>query len=126
MRISDWSSDVCSSYLEAGHRRVPPELGEVVDAVPVGLLPEAAVAVRDDLVRDRRLGGRDREHAVTELLGRQVRSCGLQPPGEQVGRRVAQADRAVSRGVPAGTHSSENRRAWTAWARTGNSLRLPA
>src|SRR3546814_4302507 len=105
MRISDWSSDVCSSYLEAGHRRVPPELGEVVDAVPVGLLPEAVVAVRDDLVRDRRLGGRDREHAVTERLGRQVRSCGLQPPEEQVGLRVEHAERVGSRGGIAGPRS---------------------
>src|SRR3546814_1497213 len=74
MRISDWSSDVCSSDL----------LGDDVGAVPV-----AALADRVDRVARR----------ADQLADGTVRHFGmvLQNPGDAVGLVLALADRGVAR-----------------------------
>src|SRR3546814_8922126 len=120
MRISDWSSDVCSSYLEQvvlrtgsavgqvplaaeyvpDHacglatelfgtfgRRVPPDLGHVIDAevvardtelLPVRDRPVGALPVRDG--EGPRL---EAEQTFLEGLRREVRSSGLESADEE-------------------------------------------
>src|SRR3546814_17176937 len=57
MRISDWSSDVCSSDLLAEHRRAEaaPDDEQAKDAI-LGQRRETVVADRDDLVAHRIAG----------------------------------------------------------------------
>src|SRR3546814_7678943 len=70
MRISDWSSHVCSSDLESGRHRVVPEVGERVDGEVV---VEADVA--QGLARSDKSSGQS-ETLNTNLVGLPVARAG--------------------------------------------------
>src|SRR3546814_14474235 len=95
MRISDWSSDVCSSDLVAGFEKVRAALR----AGEVGLLVQAADGADD---------GRQKIQALARAVGPQVpllQFCSAAELGAAVGREAA-----VHVGIAPGRFRSEERR----------------
>src|SRR3546814_1544218 len=103
MRISDWSSDVCSSDLSAALGEVADLLGALREGVLVGVVqrepavdPEVDVALGDGLVERRVVQRGDLADLVAELHEELLVDLGRPPAGVPGGARH------VDRGALAG------------------------
>src|SRR3546814_15536422 len=111
MRISDWSSDVCSSDLELvhlGHR-----LDEILPAIrPVAVVEEAVLGAFIELQLAAAAGTL---HLLLEVLCRRDRDQPVLRPQEDNRRWDSRAD------VVQGRDRSEESREGKAWVSTGRS-----
>src|SRR3546814_18365739 len=81
MRISDWSSDVCSSDLQVGDA----EIGKGLDVAAVG---RATRQARKNLAAAFELALQQRDVFRQWIVGRRVASDFLDHPGDGVERRA--------------------------------------
>src|SRR3546814_1042801 len=96
MRISDWSSDVCSSDLVEGDRH----LAQVGDAIEFGVRRDRLSqrhGARDDLARDRRGDAEPVETAAADTGGRH-HALRLRQRDPRFRRRRASCDQILLRG----------------------------
>src|SRR3546814_90630 len=126
MRISDWSSDVCSSDLIVGAREAKAEKNGVVVALQClerQLAPEALPQYESDAADGQDIGGLALGEVVDRLVGGDavlVEAAGLFPPVDQIDVMTMQRQ-AVSAGE-AGGAGTDHRHAPARRGRAGEEL----